>query len=109
MRLLGAVVHVFDVSRRKRVRFQSVVDSDGDPARLSCVTAEYTAYLSLKRKMTAVMLCHFHPVHPLQRAHTVNPHDHIITRGGYKKGWVSHFKTVKQRTFNFHAILTTTE
>lgn len=40
MRLLCAVVHVLDGSWRKSLQSQSVVDSNGDPARHSWVSAD---------------------------------------------------------------------
>lgn len=73
MRLLGGVVQVLDVSWRKSLQSQSVVDSDGDPACIRWVVANKTAYLSLKGKMATFMLCHFHPVHPLQKVKTMTP------------------------------------
>lgn len=70
MWLLGGVVHVLDDSWRQSLQSQSVIDSDGDPAWHGRVFADYTAYLGLKGKMAAVVLCHLYPVHPLEKKET---------------------------------------
>ena len=64
---------MLDDSRWKSLQSQSIVDSNGDPARVGRVIAEYTAYISLKRKMAAIVLCHFHTVHPLEKVETMIP------------------------------------
>lgn len=64
--LLGAVVHVLDHSWRKRLQSQSVVNGDGDPAPHGRLATDDAADLGLEGKVAAFMLCHFHPVHPLQ-------------------------------------------
>lgn len=67
--LLGAVVHVLDHPRRKRLQGQSVVNGDGDPAR-GRVATDDAADLGLKGKVAAFVLRHLHPVHPLQPRQT---------------------------------------
>lgn len=65
--VLGGVVHMLDGSWRECLQSQGVVDSNGDPTGHTWVLTDDITYLSLKGKMASLMLCHFHPIHPLSR------------------------------------------
>lgn len=63
--LPGRIVHVLDDSWWKSVQAQGVINSDGDTTWHSCIHPDHIANIHFEGKMTALMLHHLDPIHPL--------------------------------------------